>query len=77
MPFLALVCAYAKVFMTDWHPFPSRISGRFIGTTDTTNSGSDSSSGGDGTTSFSTFLFRTFGIGVQVTSGDLDLLRRL
>ena len=41
-----------------------------MGTTGTTG-------GGDGTTSFGTFLFHTFGIGVQVTSGNLDLLRRL
>ncbi len=40
--------------------------------------GTTGSSGGDGgTTNFSTFLFRTFGINVQVTSGDLDLLHKL
>ncbi len=32
---------------------------------------------GSGTTGFSIFLFYTFGTDIRVTSGDLDLLRRL
>jgi len=47
-------------------------------TTSTTSSSSDSGGGGGSdTTSFGIFLFCTFGIDIRVTSGDLDLLRRL
>ena len=55
------------------HPSLSGISDQFIGTTGTTG-GSDSK--GDESDD-STFLFRTFGIDIQITFGDLDLLRRL
>ncbi len=50
-----------------------------MGATGATDSddGSDSSSDDGGITSFGTFLFHTFDISIQVTSGDLDLLRRL
>ena len=42
-----------------------------------TNSAADGSGDSGCTINFGTFLFRTFGISVRVTSGDLDLLRRL
>ncbi len=71
MPSLVLVCAHAKVFMMVWHPFLLGIGDLFIGAT-----GSDDGDCG-GTCSFSTFLFLTFGIRVQVTSGNLDRLRIL
>ncbi len=74
MPSLALVCIHASVLMMVCHPSPSGISSRFIGTIGTTgddSSGSGSSSGGI------TFLFLTLGIGIQMTTSDLDLLRRL
>ena len=61
--------------MMVWHPFPSEVSGQFMGTT-SGNKGGITGSGGS-TTSFSTFLFYTFGTGVRMTSGDLDLLRKL
>ncbi len=55
--------------------FPSGVSSRFIGTTGTM--GAIEGGGGNGTTSFSTFLFRTTGNSVLVAFGDCDLLRRL
>ncbi len=51
--------------------FPSRVSGRFIGTMCTTGDGSS------GTIGFSTFLFHTTDSGILVAFGDWDLLRRL
>ncbi len=68
MPSLALVCAHTKVFIIVWRLFPSGVSGQFIGAT----SGNEGS-----TTGYGTFLFRTFSIDVQMTSGNLDLLHRL
>ncbi len=62
MPSLALVCAYAKVFITVWRPFLSEFSSRFIDTTSTI--GGNGSNSGGGTISFGTFLFRTFDIDV-------------
>ena len=53
--------------------FPSGDGGRFIDTTGTISA----IGGGDNTTSFGTFLFRTTGSGVLVAFGDCDLLRRL
>ncbi len=44
---------------------------------DTTGGNGRGGSGGDGTTSFSTFLFHTTGTDIRITSGDLDLLRKL
>ena len=64
--------------MTVCHLSPSEVDSQFIGTTGTTGDNDDSGgSGGSGTINFSTFLFHTFGIGVRVASGDLDLLYRL
>ena len=58
--------------MTVCHPSPSEVSGQFMGTIGITgDSGSGITISG-----FSTFLFRTFCTDVQVTSGNLDLLRR-
>ncbi len=57
------------------YAFPSGVGSRFIGATGTIGTiggGSD-----DGTTSFSTFLFRTIGNSILVAFGDCDLLRRL
>jgi len=73
MPFLALVCIQANVLMMVCHSSPSEVDSRFIGTINTISS----SSGSDTGSGFGTFLFRTFDIRVQVTSSDLDLLRRL
>ena len=39
--------------------------------------GATGNSGGSDTTGFDTFLFRTFGIDIRVTSGDFDRLCRL
>ncbi len=59
--------------MTVCHSSPSGVGGRFIGTTGPTGD----NSGGSGSTTCGAFLFHTFGIGVRVTTGDLDLLCRL
>ena len=61
--------------MTVCCAFPSEVGGRFIGTTGTM--GAIGGSGGNCTTNFGTFLFRTVGSGVLVAFGDCDLLRRL
>src|SRR6266498_2159619 len=74
VPSLALVCIQAIVLMMVCCAFPSGVSGRFIGTTDTMGA---IGGGGSGTTSFGTFLFRTTGNGVLVAFGDCDLLHRL
>src|SRR6266542_3500456 len=75
VPSLALVCIQAIVLMTVCCAFPSRVSGRFIGTTGTM--GAIGGGGDNGTTNFGTFLFLTVRSGVLVTFGDCDLLRRL
>src|SRR6266540_193467 len=67
---LTLVCIQAIVLMMVCCAFPSRVSGRFIGTMGAIEGGS-----GNGTTSFSTFLFRTTGNSILVAFGDCDLLR--
>ena len=77
MPSLTLVCNHANVLMMVCCPSPSRVSSRFISTRSAaggSEGGGTGSGTGGGTT---TFLFCTFGIRVQVTTGDLDLLRKL
>jgi len=61
--------------MTVCHLSSSGVVSQFIGTTGTTGGSGDNGSGG--ITSFSTFLFRTFGTSIQMTSGDLDLFHKL
>ena len=51
------------------------VSGRFIDITGITDGGGDS--GGGDTINFDTFLFHTTGTCDQITSGDLEWLRRL
>src|SRR6266511_3351767 len=63
VPSLALVCIQAIVLITVCCAFPSGVSGRFIGATDTMGGS------GNGTTNFGTFLFRTVGNGVLVACG--------
>ena len=50
------------------HASPSGVSSRFIGTTGTMGVIGDG--GGNGTTSFGTFLFRTVGNSVLIAFGD-------
>src|SRR6266540_5635700 len=73
VPSLVLVCIQAIVLMIVCCAFPSGVSDRFIGTTDTMGVIGDG--GGNGTTSFGTFLFCITGNGVLVAFGDCDLLR--
>ncbi len=63
--------------MIVWHPSPSGISDRFIDTTDTTGDNNSDDANGTATSVDLTFLCHSFGIGILVTSGDLDQLRRL
>ncbi len=81
VPSLALVCIYANVLITVCRSSPSGVRGRFIGTTGTTGSGGSNAGGSDSsdddTTSCNTFPFRTFDIGVWMTTGDLDQLLKL
>ena len=61
--------------MTVWRLSLSGDSGQLISPASTTGGGGVITGGG--TTGCHTFLFRTFGTGVQVTFGNLDLLRKL
>ena len=59
------------------HPSSSGISGRFISIKGTASGNGGSAGADDNGGGTTTFLFRTFGIRVRVTSDDLDLLRKL
>src|SRR6266542_4015310 len=72
VPSLALIYIQAIILMMVCYAFPSRVSGRFIGTTGTMGVGS-----GNSTTSFDTFLFRITGNDVLVAFSDCDLLHKL
>src|SRR6266540_4668436 len=70
VPSLALVCIQAIVLIIVCCVFPSGVSGRFIGTTGTMDA--IGSGGGNGTTSFGTFLFRSTGNNILVAFSDRD-----
>ena len=67
-----MVYIHANILIIVCHPSPSGVGSQFIDTKGTTGG-----SGDDTGSSTTTFLFRTFNIEIQMTTGDLDLLRKL